>query len=296
MVQHAAMSAFTDNVINVVIGIVGSLISLWLLFCIKPSLRLTLEVGSPGKQWWKGTEPLGRKVRKEAGDWVWCSSDGLKKGTPKQQGACEKGHQQVHYRLEIENIGLAKVLEVECRLKLIRKNLTLGTRESVAAEPEVPGGPPQKPAEPEELLELSGKWSEARRDKDERQSHTGDRYFHWVLPCGVSPNELKNNDYYLLQVWSRHGFTNFGRVHKLRLRRNESGDDFKRFTVEDPDSRRRRRPTVARLASFIADPFDAPYVLTADKTPHGDSKTSGGDSTTPPQTREDPVPDGTSGP
>jgi hypothetical protein len=49
MVQHAAESAFTDNVINVVIGIVGSLISLWLLFCIKPSLRLTLEVGSPGK-------------------------------------------------------------------------------------------------------------------------------------------------------------------------------------------------------------------------------------------------------
>ena len=87
MVQHAAESAFTNNVVNVVIGIVGSLISLWLLFCIKPSLRLTLEVGSPGKQWWKGTEPLGRKVRKQAGDWVWCSSEGLKKGTPRQQGA-----------------------------------------------------------------------------------------------------------------------------------------------------------------------------------------------------------------
>ena len=49
MVQDAAESAFTDNVINVVIGIVGSLNSLCLLFCIKPSLRLTLEVGRPGR-------------------------------------------------------------------------------------------------------------------------------------------------------------------------------------------------------------------------------------------------------
>jgi|SRR5580692_11590825 hypothetical protein len=33
------------DVVNVIIGVVGSLISLWLLFSIKPSLRLTWEVG-----------------------------------------------------------------------------------------------------------------------------------------------------------------------------------------------------------------------------------------------------------
>jgi hypothetical protein len=270
MVQHAAESIFNGtNVTNVLIGVAGSLISLWLLFCIKPSLRLTLEEGILGGHWWKPAKPLGRKIGKHR-DWVWCSYEGLKEGTPSEQGTCEKCHKQTgHYRLEIENLGLAKVVEVEVRLKLIRKGNKLATREATSLKPE-------------KLLELSGKWYEARRRKPEIKRHTGDRYFHRVLPCDVSLEKLKDeDDYYLIQVWARHGFTNFGRVHKLRLGRTGSGT-VGSFTVEDPDKRRRKR-AFARLASLIADPCHRPYVLTPpNTTPQDDSTTPQDDSTKSP--------------
>jgi hypothetical protein len=290
MVQHAAESTFSDNVWNVLIGIAGSLISLWLLFCIKPSLRLTLERGLPGHHWWKRNVPLklvGNATAGKTKEWMWCSSKGLVPEEPREQGECKKCGQKVyHYRLEIENLGLAKVVEVECRLKVIMKNLTLGTRESVPSEPEEPGQPnkPEESEKPENLLELSGKWYEARRDELEFKKHTGDRYFHWVLPCGVSPGDLKDDDYYLLQVWSRHGFTNFGRVHKLRLL---PGGELDGFIVEDPDTRRRRRPFFAWMASFIANRFKRKHPLEdGGTTPPGASGTSPDTSGTSPDTSE----------
>jgi hypothetical protein len=247
MVQHAAESAFTDDVVSLVIGIIGSLLSLWILFGIKPSLRLTLEVGVPSRKWWKRVEPLARhdramrrkKAASPAPEWRRCSArkPGGETPQPRLQRPCKKcGKDYIHYRVEMENLGLATLVEVEARIRLVRKNNTLGTREPV-------------PHDFEKLLELNGKWREARRDG---QEITGNRFFHYLLPCKVLPGELGLEDYYLIQVWSKHGFTNFGRLHKIRLRRDpDPGCLFDRFLVEDPDARRRRRAFLAGLATLI---------------------------------------------
>jgi hypothetical protein len=243
MVRHAAESVFTGDLVSLVIGIVGSLLSLWILFSIKPSLRLTLEVGVPSQRWWKRDIPLGRIGKQTIDGWLWCSPKGLQPDTPRQQDACTREGCQnhgVHYRLEIENLGLAKAVEVEFRLRLIRKNETLGTRGTLLDG---------------QLLELSGKWYQARREETEIRNHTGDRFFHVILPCAVSAEGFGNDDYYLAQVWSKHAFTNFGRAHRLRLRPNPSGDEFNRFAIEDPDARRRRRAVLDRVTTWLADAF-----------------------------------------
>ena len=164
-----------------------------------------------------------------------------KPATPTLQPTCDKcGKDLVHYRVEMENLGLAALVEVEARIRLIRKGQTLGTRKPLSSDLE-------------KLLELNGKWREARRNEEDVKNHTGDRFFHYVLPCEVVPAELGDDDYYLFQVWSKHGFTNFGRVHKLRLRRNPHlAVPFDGFLVDDPDARRRRRAVVAGLATLIA--------------------------------------------
>jgi hypothetical protein len=226
-----------DDVINVIIGVIGSLLSLWLLFSIKPSLRLTWEVGFRSTKWWKQLPD----------EWYLCSRAGLRKQKPptNYEATCpECKTTAVHYRLEIENLGLGKVADLESRLWRIKKKSTLGNREKIELKNS-------------ELLELNGKWREARRTSEEITGHVGDRFYHFFIPCEVSTEPLGSDEYYLLQVWSRHGFTNFGRVHKLRINASDADppDRFSRFKVENPDARRRRSRVYATVATLIATVF-----------------------------------------
>ena len=225
------------DVVNVIIGVVGSLISLWLLFSIKPSLRLTWEVGFRSAKWWKRL-PDG---------WYFCSRSGLRKEEPPTNYGvlcpqCETT--LVHYRVEIENLGLGKVADLESRLWRIKKKNTLGNRERIELKNS-------------ELLELNGKWREAWRTSDEITGRVGDRFYHFFIPCDVSKEPLGSDEYYLLQVWSRHGFTNFGRVHKLRISAGDADppDRFNYFKVDNPDARRRRSRVYATAATLIATVF-----------------------------------------
>jgi hypothetical protein len=111
------------------------------------------------------------------------------------------GTDRVHYRVRAENVGLENLVEVEARLWHIEvDDQGYRTRRRI-------------PIEVDKLMVLPGKWSEARRT----QQDTGGRSFRFRLPVEVSPEGLADRDEYLFQVWSKHGFTNFGRVHKLRL-------------------------------------------------------------------------------
>ncbi len=225
------------DVVNVIIGVVGSLISLWLLFSIKPSLRLTWEVGFRTINWWKRL-PDG---------WYFCSRSGLQKEQSpiNYETTCQECKTTlVHYRVEIENLGLGKVADLESRLWRIGKKNTLGNRERIELKNS-------------ELLELNGKWREAWRTGEEITERVGDRFYHFFIPCEVSKEPLGSDEYYLLQVWSRHGFTNFGRVHKLRIHAGDAdpSDRFSRFKVEAPDARRRRSRVFATVATLIATVF-----------------------------------------
>jgi hypothetical protein len=225
------------DVVNVIIGVVGSLISLWLLFSIKPSLRLTWEVGFRSIKWWKRL-PDG---------WYFCSRSGLRKEKSpiNYETTCQECETTlVHYRVEIENLGLSKVADLESRLWRIRKKNTLGNRERIELKNS-------------ELLELNGKWREAWRTGEEITERVGDRFYHFFIPCEVSKEPLGSDEYYLLQVWSRHGFTNFGRVHKLRIHAGDAdpSDRFSRFKVQAPDAKRRRSRVFATVATLIATVF-----------------------------------------
>jgi gamma-glutamylcyclotransferase (GGCT)/AIG2-like uncharacterized protein YtfP len=255
---------------GVIIGVIGSLVGLWLLFSIKPSLRLTWEEGFPGGRWWK---------RSPSGDWWRCSPSGpwqkrfsskqrwkhlpsgkwwkdpppgVWKGKPEPERAkvCHKcGSSRVHYRVEIENLALGSVVEVEARLWRIRVN-GLRTRERVSMDND-------------NLLELRGKWHEARRPQTEIVSHTGDSFYHFRLPCCVSATSNGSSDQYLFQVWSKHGFTNFGRVHKLRIRPDPHSpvNPFGCLSVEDPGAERRRAlaPIAAITARLVKRPMPVTY-------------------------------------
>ncbi len=109
------------DVVNVIIGVVGSLISLWLLFSIKPSLRLTWEVGFRSIKWWKRL-PDG---------WYFCSRSGLQKEQSpiNYETTCQECKTTlVHYRVEIENLGLGKVADLESRLWRLGKKISLCIR------------------------------------------------------------------------------------------------------------------------------------------------------------------------
>jgi hypothetical protein len=135
---------------------------------------------------------------------------------------------------------LGKVADLESRPWRIKKKSTLGNREKIELKNT-------------ELLELNGKWREAWRTDEEIAGHVGDRFYHFFIPCEVSNEPLGSDEYFLLQVWSRHGFTNFGRVHKLRINASDAdpSDLFSRFKVESPDARRRRSRAYATVATLI---------------------------------------------
>jgi hypothetical protein len=243
-----------DDVINVIIGVIGSLLSLWLLFSIKPSLRLTWEVGFRSTKWWKRLPD----------EWYLCSRSGLSKEKPptNYEVTCQECETTlVHYRVEIENLGLGKVADLESRLWRIRKRSTLGNRDKIELKNS-------------ELLELNGKWREAWRTGEEITGHVGDRFYHFFIPCEVSKEPLGADEYYLLQVWSRHGFTNFGRVHKLRINASDAdpSERFSRFKIENPDARRRRSRAYATVATLIATVFASRASRRATTTRKQDAK------------------------
>jgi hypothetical protein len=253
MVLCAASSVIGPTAVGLVVGVASALLSVLLLFSIKPSLRLTWEEGSRSKAWWK--HPPEEEPSEENADatqlgvakaWVRCSQSESDREEPTVVGRCPKcGRAAVHYRVEIENLGLSKVLEIEPRLLLVRRReRTLATREWM-------------PLEAEKLLELNGKWHEVRRQAYELDERVGDSFYHFFMPCAVSPAALSGDDYYLIQVWARHGFTNFGRVHKLRIRLNERpwSSVSNGFSIDAPDDRKRLRRVSVPSTRFIAGVF-----------------------------------------
>jgi hypothetical protein len=194
---HYAAAGFPvgDDVASLVIGVIGAFVSLALLFMIKPRLRLRLLRDAPGgleeldpSAGWKPVPKTGPAERRTTGD----KSDG--------------------YSVQIENLGLGSAVELEARLWLIETNPDqLDNRTKIDLKVD-------------KLLELSGKWREARRTPDDIRLRAGNSYFRFELPPDVGPDKLVNGGRYLFQVWSKHGFTNFGRVHKLRIARGSDGE------------------------------------------------------------------------
>jgi hypothetical protein len=251
MVLCAADSAIETGGVGLIIGVASGVLSVLVLFSIKPSLRLTWEEGIRSKTWWK--HPLQYETWRTGNgseqphdeDWLCCSNSQRREGK-RALGKCPMcGRSTVHYRIEIENLGLAKVLEIEPRLLLVRRQRrALATREWI-------------PLEAEKLLELNGKWHEARRGRYELDERIGDSFYHFFMPCAVSSDQLGPDDYYLIQVWARHGFTNFGRVHKLRIRKNAHPDQFgfDAFRIEGSDGQRHLRlfgPATTLVTSIFA--------------------------------------------
>jgi hypothetical protein len=240
----AAIADVRNFVGGVLLGVASSLAGLWFLFNIKPSLRLTWEEGFPTGNWWKQSPPdqwwrcsrheppsdkMPQRKRWASSRW-WAEPppgtwlDQPDPSPAKPCSTCER--RAVHYRVEVENLGLAAVVEIKFRAWLIRRK-GLATRERI-------------PIKNDQLLELNGKWREALRADDDIERHAGDRFFHVLLPCCVSPDGLGVNDEYLFQAWSKHGVTNFGRVHKLRIKFDPASPDrpFGRLDAEDPSSGR----------------------------------------------------------
>lgn len=271
---------------GLLLGVASSLVGLWLLFSIKPSLRLTLQRLPSGSETWEelsrdwgkrrwektktkekwkktedkeerphpvsGQERARRRVnkpsastvkvsapKKASGQWVrhFLVEIGKFAGAPVTPGRYselimltqESDPCPVRYRVMAENCGLASVVEVEARLWRIARCQNLpDTRHDI-----------RLPVD--RLMELPGKWHEARRRADEIELDVGDSLFRFRLPdCGreqISPGKLRGKgeywDRYLFQVWSKHGFTNFGRVHKLRIECGADGD----FQYASPDAR-----------------------------------------------------------
>lgn len=214
----------------VIVGVVSSFVWLCVIFSIKPSLRLTWEEGYPGGRWWK---------RSPSGTWQRCSPRGTWKESPatttRKCKECQSDN--VHYRVEIENLGLAKVVDIEVRLwRITGGGLASRTRIPMAVD---------------QLLELNGKWQESRN----RSNSAGNRFFHFLLPCEVSGTRQASNVQFLFQVQAKHSITNFGRVQKLRIAPNPLGAaeiPFDHFSAKDPDARMWRRRGYARIATLIA--------------------------------------------
>jgi hypothetical protein len=143
----------------------------------------------------------------------------------------------VHYRVAVENLGLGRVVEVEARLWLLtRRGDAPPTRQRICFEPDT-------------LLELSGKWREACRTPHERDDlQVGDTLYRFRLPCQVSADALSGqNGYFLFQIWSKHGFTNFGRLHLIRIIARDGC-----LLDDNAFAQVRRRPNFAWAASVIA--------------------------------------------
>src|SRR5579862_5684192 len=90
------------------------------------------------RPWDRTTRPCGgnrRQTRHRTGFGVPLKKGNTESPEPQPQAPCDKcGKDFVHYRVEMENLGLATLVEVEARIRLVRKNDTLGTRKPVSAD------------------------------------------------------------------------------------------------------------------------------------------------------------------
>jgi hypothetical protein len=257
---HYAAAGFPvgDDVASLVIGVIGAFVSLALLFMIKPRLRLRLLRDSPEQ----GLEELDPSTG-------WRSV--AKTGPAERMTTSSKS---AGYSIQVENLGLGSAVELEARLWLISTDADkLDTRTNIDLKVE-------------KLLELSGKWHEARRTPDDIRLRAGNSQFRFELPRGddftvplgqltvpsrqiivrsgqvdvgpqpfvisapqpaVGPEQLVNDRRYLFQVWSKHGFTNFGRVHKLRIACGDNGQ----FKYADDARDAARRPRFEYLIQLV---------------------------------------------
>jgi hypothetical protein len=73
----------------------------------------------------------------------------------------------------------------------------------------------------EELFQLNGVWAARRRTGEQRTDRTGDNRFRFLTdPVDIRlEDRLGDDDRLLFQVWAQHGFTNFGRVETLVIKK-----------------------------------------------------------------------------
>ena len=216
------------DVHDLVIGIISGLLSLVVLFSIKPRLRLTLEPYIPSDDpddaavdavmramRANGFDPGMLGLTRNVLEAHRQASHVLESRVPDQ---CGTG--QVRYRVLAENLGLGRIVEIEARLWHIRQVDRLATRRQI-------------PIEVDRLLECSGKWHEAIRKQHEIDVlKVGDTKFRFRFPAEVSAKSLRVGERYLFQVWSKHGFTNFGRVHLMRI--DQEGGNLIARPVDQP--------------------------------------------------------------
>lgn len=247
-----------NQLVALIIGIVASLLFLVVLFSVKPRLRFELttyvhkeddadadaavealraygfdlepEMLLAHRQARAASEPRGQASRDAQASVTAGETSGTK--------CCALGAGRV-YGVRVENAGLGRVVEVEARLWRIERNKdSLNTRHRI-------------PIKVDKLLECSGRWREARRTGHQiNYLKVGDRYFHFQFPAEVTASALRNDDQYLFQVWSKHGFTNFGRVHLVRIARQNDGRLIPRGE-DQPHTRRLSFEPVARLISWV---------------------------------------------
>lgn len=75
----------------------------------------------------------------------------------------------------------------------------------------------------EALFQLNGIWASRRRTSEQRTDRTGDNRFRFLSdPADLRlEDRLGDNDRLLFQVWAQHGFTNFGRVKTLVVKKDD---------------------------------------------------------------------------
>jgi hypothetical protein len=227
------------DVLGLLIGIVSSLVFLLLLFSVKPRLHLTwvrVPVYNTRPKKSGLTQSLGSEPESTSPappEVVTCSQCGASV-RPASTRACTC---EAHYRVAVENLGLGRVVEIEARLwLLVRSGDAVPTRKRVTFQPDT-------------LLELPGKWREACRTSHERDDlKVGDRLYRFRLPCEVSAAALSGKDaYFLFQIWSKHGFTNFGRLHLLRIIEKDAC-----LLDDNAYAQLGRRPSFAPIATAVA--------------------------------------------
>jgi hypothetical protein len=75
----------------------------------------------------------------------------------------------------------------------------------------------------EALFQLSGTRASRHRTSEQRVDRTGDNRFRFLTdPADLRLEDtLGDNDRLLFQVWAQHGFTNFGRVKTLVVKKDD---------------------------------------------------------------------------
>jgi hypothetical protein len=122
---------------------------------------------------------------------------------------------------DVENLGLARAVQVEARVWYVRVGGRLDDRQQVMLRK---GG---------DLLTLNGKWRESRPSAWEHTHKIGNSKFRFLFREPICASTTATNDRYLIQIACNHSFSNFGRVHIFRI------------AYRDPDPTGKRIPEFA---------------------------------------------------